>query len=187
MNGRLRRLFAAGFSALAVVLGAAALAWACVPSSTLNVSPDRGPAGTTVTVSSSEFQQDGPVQILWDGNRQLGTTTAVNRSFSTTVATPSDASPGVHYITARSAAGGEHAQHGQGTAPFEVTGAAAGGPGAGTGASPGAGTTPGAPTTTRSRRARAIAACKRRYRSRSRASKRKRAACIRRAKRRYRA
>ena len=182
MNRRPRRLFAMGFSTLAVVLGAAALAWACVPSSPINVSPERGPAGTTVTVSSNNFP-DGPVDITWDGTQRLGTTTATSRAFSHSVTTPADARPGVHYITARPASGGEHADHAQGTAPFEVTGAAAGGPGAG----PGPGTTPGAPTTTRSRRARAIAACKRRYRSRSRTAKRKRAACIRRAKRRYRA
>ena len=89
---------------------------------------------------------------------------------------PASACRGSHTVVAMLANG--HG-HGQGTAVYNVTGRASNPACPATGA---AGPAPGST----SRRARAIARCKRRYRGASRAAKRRRAACNRKAKRRYR-
>ena len=180
MNARPRRALLAGFGALAAALATAALAWACVPQSAFNVSPSSGPPGTRATASSDNFP-DGPVNIMWEQRgswRKLGEATAAGRRFSTSVTIPTDASPGdVHYLRAEPVGCEDHNCHAAGVAAFCVTSAA----------KPDCNPAPTTGQRTASRRARAIAKCKKRYRGSSRRAAVKRKSCIAKAKRRYRA
>ena len=175
MNRRLRRVATVAVSVLAATLGAAALAWACVPGSTnFQVNPNRGPAGTTVSVSDNTFpQENGEAEIRWEDGRVLGRASVSERRLYTQVRIPADAAPGTYTISAVPAGCGGHACHAGGVAAFQVSGASD--------------ARPGPVASGPSARNRAISRCKRRYRGSTRSAKRKRAACIRKAKRRYRA
>lgn len=63
-----RRLFTLTFAAsAAVVLVVAALAFACSPQAGISLTPNVGPAGSTVTVAGSGFSRaGGPVEVYWN-------------------------------------------------------------------------------------------------------------------------
>ena len=174
MRRRLQRMTLVLVGVLAVVLGAAALAWACVPAAGFTLSPNRGPAGATVTATASGFPNDvRDVEIRWaDDNRVLSTVATQpqgeqGRGFTTSVTIPADAAPGVHFVIAKPTCEGHECVHGAGRAAYEVPSSPSSAPGGS------------------SARARAIARCKRRYRGRTRSARRKQRACIARAKKRY--
>lgn len=182
MTRQLRRILLVGLGALAVMLGAATLAWACVPGPGFSVGPNAGPAGSSATAWGSGFR-DRPVEIRWNSEAGpvLAAGTPQNGSLSLPITIPGNAPPGVHYVVSRYA-GCTPVQHechgGAGVAPFCVTPhpcANAAGPNPSI-----------TPSANARKRARAVARCKRRYRGRSRRATRKRNACIRRAKKRYR-
>ena len=191
---RIRRGVLAGASVCAVLLVGAAVAWACVPVGTISVNPTEGEAGSQTTVTGTGFSENQRYEIRWDDPARtlLSTGNAdQNGRFSRVVTIPADACRGDHVITAQTGP----MDHSMTRAAYRVTTMSAP-------ACPPPSSDPNQPPpstgnnnqspptgTTRpvSRRSRAIAACKRRYRGSSRAAKRKRAACIRRAKRRYRA
>ncbi|MCX6020156.1 MAG: right-handed parallel beta-helix repeat-containing protein, partial [Chloroflexi bacterium] len=70
---------------------------------TATVTPVRGPAGVSVTVSGAVWPADSQVVVQWDaGAVTLGTfATGVAGTFSGSVTTPADATPGNHTITVR--------------------------------------------------------------------------------------
>jgi len=105
VSRRVRRSLLSVFAALAVVVGAAALAWACTPQAYLYLSPSSiapsaapggtaSPAGATVTVTGKGFVP-GPVAIHLDSGPALATATGPD--FSIQVQLPAMAA-GVHYL-----------------------------------------------------------------------------------------
>ena len=180
MNGLPRSVFLVCLCGLAVVLGAAALAWACVPQGSLVVNPSAGPGGAQATVTGRGLNP-GPVDIRWDGAGadRPRLATAVGPDFNNVPITIPADTPGYHYVVAVGPnPDPEHTNHNSAVAPFCISA-----PGTDCGGQPSTGSTP----TGSSNRARAIAKCKKRYRGGSRRAVSKRKACIRRAQRRYRA
>jgi hypothetical protein len=197
LSVRPHRLLVASLAGLAVALTFAAVAWACVPQGSLSLNPDRGLAGANVLVSGSGFQA-GTVDLRWDGasGTRLGqSVVGADGSFRNVpikIPDGAEGNPGFHYVVAvgQGINPGDHGTHNAGLAPFQIVAP---------GSAPPPGVGPGPATA--SRRAKAIARCKRAYRSRlrrarrvssrsRRASSRRKAkryyrACVRRAKRRY--
>ncbi len=104
----------------------AALAWACVPTARVTVSPQSGPAGTQVTVTGTGFTA-GPVTLRWnDDGPELGRAEAVEADpnqgaqFTARVTIP-NAPPGCYTIVATSS--GRPAG-----APFEIPGSSCSAP-----------------------------------------------------------
>ena len=180
MKRRPRRTFLVSLSALAVPLVVAAVAWACVPTANMVLRPSSGPVGTTVLADGNGFQPGTTIHLRWnhaDHGQQLATTVAdASGSFrNVSFAIPHGQACRVHFVIARGVPDTSHAgTHNAAETPFEIRDSSCG-----------RSSTPPPPTTS-SRRARAIRTCKRRrYRGSRRTVQRKRAACIRRAKRRY--
>lgn len=86
----------------------------------MSMRPDRGPAGTRVTVSGSNFYAHETVQVLWGNNTVLGhATTSASGAFTGTITIPA-AKAGLHAVYAvgsRSGRTGEAA-----STEFTVTG-----------------------------------------------------------------
>lgn len=116
------RLILSALVALTVATAVAALAWACVPTANISLSPQSGPAGTVVTVTGTGFNE-GTVSIRWNNNEPLTNVDATGgnvdqgHGFTTTVTVPPTAPPGCHTITAT--APGQRLPAG---APFEIPG-----------------------------------------------------------------
>ena len=190
----MRRSALASVGVSAAALVSAALAWACVPEPTsFTLDRSAGEAGDTVLADGRGFQPQ-QVQIRMDEDPTVIGTAQGPDFDDAPVLIPANACRGSHVIIA--SVGNPHG-HGVARHAFNVTGPSSA-PACPPPATqpppppPPTGNNPPPPTGNNnpppvSRRARAIAACKRKYRGRSRAAKRKRAACIRRAKRRYRA
>lgn len=97
MTRRMRRSLWSMFAALAVMVGAAAIAWACTPQAIIYLGPSStGPAGSTITVTGKGFIP-GPVEIRMDSGAPLATATGPD--FSVPVRIPA-AKPGVYYVNA---------------------------------------------------------------------------------------
>ena len=116
------RLSLLGLLVLTVSAAVAALAWACVPTANISLSPQSGPAGTLVTVKGTGFYQ-GTVSISWNGTEPLGVVDVTDGTeqqgygFTTQVTVPSTAPPGCHTI--RATAPGQRLPAG---ASFEIPG-----------------------------------------------------------------
>ncbi|MGH2742940.1 MAG: hypothetical protein ACRDN8_10745 [Thermoleophilaceae bacterium] len=67
MSLRGPRIVRVVFVALAALLAAAALAWACHPAASITVSPSTGAPGTPVTVTGKTFAPGETVHIGWGG------------------------------------------------------------------------------------------------------------------------
>lgn len=66
-----------GATAAAVVLVAAALAFACTPQAEISLTPSVGPAGSTITVAGSGFSsRGGPVEVYWKSRSTAPVATA---------------------------------------------------------------------------------------------------------------
>lgn len=109
-------LFAA--TLVAMILGFAAIAWACTPSAYINVSPPVGAPGTTTTLTGGGYPE-GRVDIAWtrgsDGAVVMSTQTT-GPNFSVRMTTGTNWSPGVYYITAL-----PESLQGSGRASYRVT------------------------------------------------------------------
>ncbi len=189
-----RRVLLGSIVVVSVVLTAVSLAWAAP---VFSVSPQKGPAGTTVQATGSGFPP-GPVEIRWGSHHGTLLETASGPDFSVQVTIP-PAAPGTYGIDAAPA--DEHASASEVSAAFEVTGTSTppGGepPPAGGGQPP-----PSSPVqlpssnalppegASKGARAKAVARCKRRYAARRASTRakrqrlaRKKRTCLRRAKR----
>lgn len=91
-------------AALAVIgttiVTAGALAFACTTATYFTLSPDRGPAGSIVTVTAGETSAPGPVTIRWNGTDGPVLATTNGPSFSVRVRIPADAELGVGTVVA---------------------------------------------------------------------------------------
>lgn len=97
MTRKVRRSLSCMFAALSVLVGAAAVAWACTPQAIIYLGPSStGPAGATITVTGKGFVP-GPVEIRVDSGRLLATATGPD--FSVRVRIPAT-EPGVYYVNA---------------------------------------------------------------------------------------
>ena len=175
MNDRLRRITVVSLGAVGILLAAAAVARACVPMGVVTVQPNSGPVGTRALVSGRGFQP-GPLKIQWNPDGPvLNTTVADERGTFNNVpmTVPPDRVCRVHYVIVSGTDASPHGTHNSGDAVFHIT-------------DPANPSCQPATSWVASRRARAIRRCKQKYRGSSRTAKRKRAACIRTAKRRYR-
>ena len=121
---------------VALMLAVASIAYACVPHGDLVLTPQSGPAGSSVTAAGSGFPSGEPVAIHWGSTTGPVLKTVQGPGFTTQVTIPANAQPGVHTLVA--ATTDEHASHSQAPASFTVTGTPAPGPGPG----PGTGTGP---------------------------------------------
>lgn len=122
MSGRTRRIW---FSTVAVVAGClslAALAWACTPEATLQMTASSGAPGTPLTFTGSRFA-NGPVQIRMDSTTSAPIATATGPSFSVTITVP-NTTPGYHVF---GAVGEDSSGNvtGESSVAFKVTGSAA--------------------------------------------------------------
>ena len=189
-----RSIFLASTAALALVLAVVSLAWACTGPSfgvpaTFTLSSSEGPAGSNVTAEGTGWEAENRVVIRWDSKDGPVLAEPAGPDFSQPIKIPSTATPGDHLVVATAA--GRLPM----TAPLFVTRTAE--PPAG---QPGPSVQPPPPATegtsgasgARAKRARAVAICKRRYgskRAKTASTRRrlakKRAACIRRAKKRF--
>ena len=201
-----RRILLGSIAAPAVVLAVVSLAWACVPQGAFNVNPNKGPAGSQVAASGSNFPAGNTIEIRWGSRTGPILATATGPAFSNVPITiPASAPQGIHFISASGT--GEHADHSATDVSFEVTAQSTPPPGPPGGQQPPPGgqppppggqppgpggqqpTPPVTPPNGSSRRARAIARCNRKYsarRARTPAKRRRlskqRKACLRKAK-----
>lgn len=95
----------AGTAVLASVLAMAAYAWACVPISTITVTPDRARPGEEVTVSGIRFLGPTPVSLhlhAFDGPvvATMEMPRSANTLFKTNITVPADARPGPLVVAA---------------------------------------------------------------------------------------
>lgn len=102
---RTREALLAGTAAVALALSLGAIAWACVPVSTVTVTPDRARPGDEVTVSGVRFLAPAPVVLhIHSHNGPVVATMEMPRSantlFKTTITIPSDAPPGPLVVVA---------------------------------------------------------------------------------------
>jgi len=119
---RTRRLLAlAATATAAVVLGGAAVTWACTGQGSIMLSPASGPSGTVVTVKGTGFGAN-PVEVRWGSASStsplLGT--APSGNFAIDVKVP-DAPSGVYYIVAVPTTTPEGTERAPGSAAFTVT------------------------------------------------------------------
>lgn len=90
---------AIAFGVATMVLGGAAAAWACTPNADIaSVSPQKGPAGTAVTISGEAYS-NGAVEIRWGSATGLELATVTGPNFTTTVTIPG-ANPGLYSLVA---------------------------------------------------------------------------------------
>ncbi len=138
MSRRARRTATILVGLGAIVLSAAALAWACTPQAAISAAPGSGPSGTRVTITGTSFTP-GAVRIHWGSSTGPVIGAATGPEFTTTVTIPQSRAD-VYYIRA---VGPE----GSGSASFEVTVPAgtAPAPGGGGGTTPGGGGAGNAP------------------------------------------
>ena len=109
------------------VLGA--VAYACVPQASLNLTPKEAAAGTKITISGSSFDATGSaVKVWWDG---AGKTVVgefpvtAGRTFTATFEVPASAAGGAHVVSAtQNDANGRSIAGSPVNAMFTVTGAA---------------------------------------------------------------
>jgi hypothetical protein len=118
----MRRLLAlAATATAAVVLGGAAVTWACTGQGSIMLSPASGPGGTVVTVKGTGFGAN-PVEVRWGSASStsplLGT--APNGNFAIDVKVP-DAPSGVYYIVAVPTTTPEGTERAPGSEAFTVT------------------------------------------------------------------
>lgn len=73
----------------------------------VSVNPDRGLAGSKVTVSGSGFSGGYSAVIRWDGADQKTVTMTPNGTFSTSFTIPAGAAPGAHTISVCNNCGGK--------------------------------------------------------------------------------
>ncbi|MGH2772933.1 MAG: hypothetical protein ACRDIU_07355 [Actinomycetota bacterium] len=117
MNARTKLV---AFGAIAVVLFAAGLAWACTEAAGISLGTSSGPAGTPVTITGKAFAP-GPVEIRWNSSDGQLIGTADGPDFSVQVTPPAGTRADVFYVVAiqNGTAGNFKA-----TETFEVTGPA---------------------------------------------------------------
>lgn len=97
MTRRVRLSLSSLFAALAVAVGATAVAWACTPQAIIYLDPSSsGQAGSTITVTGKAFIP-GSVEVRMGSGRPLATATGPD--FSVSVRIPA-AKPGVYYVKA---------------------------------------------------------------------------------------
>lgn len=97
MTRRVRLSLSSLFAALAVAVGATAVAWACTPQAIIYLDPSSsGQAGSTITVTGKAFIP-GSVEVRMGSGRPLATATGPD--FSVPVRIPA-AKPGVYYVKA---------------------------------------------------------------------------------------
>ena len=107
MNSR-KRTFGMLWTALALALGLASIAWACSAQPSMQLMPRGGPtvAGETIPVSGNGWTGlTSTVQIRWNSatGPVIGTAERSDQGFSGSVTIPSDATPGVYYLIAQAA------------------------------------------------------------------------------------
>lgn len=117
MLARRGRLLCLATAALA--LGAAAMAWACVPGSYLHAGPTFGAPGSSFTITGQEFD-GGSVEIRWGSDSGPLLASAQAAAFSVSVQVPANAADGVYLVFAltRNADGSVREMN---RTPFEVT------------------------------------------------------------------
>jgi hypothetical protein len=142
MSSTRRRILAAAFAVLGVLVTGAAIAWACTPQANIGVDPGSGMPGTQATVTGSQFAS-GPVEITWNGGPVLARANGPN--FGVTITIPNSPAE-THTIVA---VGFEQngAVAGRARASFTIPGAA-GSPNSGGGGSADPARSPGGAGTT---------------------------------------
>jgi hypothetical protein len=98
MNAARTRVGLACFSAAALVLGGAALSWACTPQAYITISPNSGAPGSSATVKGEHFA-NAPVQIRWGSASGPVIGDGDGPSFTEAVAIP-NVEEGVYYVVA---------------------------------------------------------------------------------------
>lgn len=107
MTTLVRRVTLTAFGIAALLLAAGALAWACtaVASPSITLSPQEGPAGTSVKVTGSDWTADEQLELQWRTGDQgyLQTFKSVtpdsSGNFATTITIP-EATPDYYYVGA---------------------------------------------------------------------------------------
>ena len=112
-----RRFVVATVGSLAALVATASVAWACVPQGYLSLTPDTGPAGSTVTAKTSGFPDGTTIEIRWESKTGTVLKSGPGPGFTVPIRIPS-AAPGIHYVSA--AVIGEHRDHSATVAGFRV-------------------------------------------------------------------
>jgi hypothetical protein len=100
---QVRKLAIGGIAALAVGMGVAAAAWACIPVATLNLSPATVKPGDTVAVTGQFYGTKSDVSLhrsAFDGPVLATTTPDEDGNISATFQVPADAPAGSFLIVA---------------------------------------------------------------------------------------
>jgi hypothetical protein len=119
-----RRILVGAIGVVAVMVSAASLAWACVPDTSMALSSNVGPPGTTVTATLSGFPRGDTVEIRLGSEsgpmlaRQAPR--AADGPFTVSFAIPAGTPQGCHVVGAIMV-GPNHAGHGWAPAAFKVT------------------------------------------------------------------
>ncbi|MGH9279754.1 MAG: hypothetical protein ACRD12_16855 [Acidimicrobiales bacterium] len=103
-----RKAVVAGIVAVAAVMGAASLAWACTTFSRLDLGASTARAGAEVAVRGEDAAVNAPVVLRWDSRTApvIGrATTDAAGTFTATVKVPETAPLGVHVLLATDANG----------------------------------------------------------------------------------
>ena len=187
-------------AAAALVILPAAIAWACVPASSIGFDKPgyKYKAGDTVTVTGRGFSSNSPVVMKLQA--PSGTQSTVGNAttktdgtggFTDSFALASDAQPGDYVVSVQVGTGGARetltVEPPPSNLPPPFTPPAPSSPAPPPATDPGAGNNP---QSTRAARAKAIARCNKKFRRKARGAKKQklskqRAACIRRAKKRF--
>ncbi len=102
---------------------AASAAFACQSLTTAAVSPNSGPAGSTVTVTGSNYSNAAPVQVRLDSRTATPIATAqpVNGNVSVQATIPAGTSVGFHTVLITQTVNGVPRSGSPGRASFQVT------------------------------------------------------------------
>lgn len=198
-RGRRRSLAGMLLGAAALVVLPAAIAWACVPASSIGFDKPgyKYKAGDTVTVTGRGFRPDSPVVMKLQAPSgtqstvgSAGKTSDPGGGFTDSFALASDATPGDYVVSVTVGTGGARetltVEPPPSTLPPFVAPPSTPVPAPVTGTDPGAGDK----VDTAAARRKAIRACTKKFRRKGRSSAnrrlaKKKAACIRRAKQRF--
>lgn len=100
MGPNVRKVVGALSAVVGVMIGVAAVAWACTEAATVSLTPHSGPVGSTTTVAGKSFES-GPVSVRWGNESGPELAAAQGPNFAVSISIPNDAVQGEsYYVTA---------------------------------------------------------------------------------------
>ena len=115
-----RWILAGSVGALAPLVCAASVAWACVPQGLLVLSPAGWGAGSQSMATVSAFPDGETVELRWDSLTGPVLDSGTGPAFAKAITIPANAAGGSHIVIA--AVTGEHADHSAARATFTIPG-----------------------------------------------------------------